>query len=149
MKRTIIFFLRTNRILHMKRCWGILFLILALVLVSCSDSATDNDNVSLCNVTLSYGSMTASSSSYMYGGVVFGLDNNENNEWTIYDQSLFVSLDNKNWSTSSTSSFSVPRGTETFYLKGIAHCINLKGQRCMAISIYKNKDRLSKSSYLE
>ena len=80
MKRTIIFFLRTNRILHMKRCWGILFLILALVLVSCSDSATDNDNVSLCNVTLSYGSMTASSSSYMYGGVVFGLDNNENNE---------------------------------------------------------------------
>ena len=137
----------------MKKCLGFLFLLLSLVFVSCSnsvDTAGANDSVSLCHATVSYGPITSSStSSYFYGGVVFGLDNNENNEWTIYNQSLFVSLDGANWSTTNTSSFSVPRDTTTFFLKGIAYCINTKGQRCIAISIYKNKDRISKTSYLE
>lgn len=136
----------------MKKYLRFLFLLLSLVFVSCSnsvDNAGANESVSLCHATVSYGSMTSSTSSYSYGGVVFGLDNNENNDWTIYDQSLFVSLDGTNWYTSNTSSFSVPRDTTTFYLKGIAYCINTKGQRCMAISIYKNKDRISKSSYLK
>ena len=127
-------------------------MLLSLVFVSCSnsvDTAGAKDSVSLCHATVSYGSMMSSASSYSYSGVVFGLDNNEDNEWTIYNQSLFVSLDGANWSTTNTSSFSVPRDTTTFYLKGIAYCINTKGQRCMAISIYKNKDRISKTSYLE
>lgn len=133
----------------MKRCWGFFLLILSLVLVACNESTIENDNVSLCNATLSYQPSKISSAYYDSYTAAFSLDNNDDNNWTIYKQSLFTSLNGTDWVESDSSSFSFSKGTTTFYLKGIAYCINTKGQRCMAISVYKNKERISKSSYLE
>ena len=139
----------------MKRRLGFLCFILSLAFISCTNSVdvkTDDnkENVILCSLSLSYQHSKFATPYYdSYENVSFGLDNNVDDNWTIYKQGLFTSLNGTDWVESDTSSFSFPKGTTTFYLKGIAHCINLKGQRCMAISIYKNKDRLSKSSYLE
>ena len=132
----------------MKRSLGII-LLLSLVLFSCTDTTINNDNVSLCNATLIYQPSKISSAYTDSYTVSFGLDNNEDKLWTIYDQSLFTSINGEEWMESDSASFSFSKGTTTFYLKGVAYCINTKGQKCMAISIYKNKDRISKSSYLD
>lgn len=133
----------------MKKFLGFSFLLISLILVSCTDSTTNNDNVSLCNATLSYQPSKISSAYNDSYAAAFSLDNNDDNNWTIYKQSLFTSLNGTDWVESDSSSFSFSKGTTTFYLKGIAYCINTKGQRCMAISVYKNKERISKASYLE
>lgn len=132
----------------MKRSLGII-LLLSLVLFSCTDTTINNDNVSLCNATLIYQPSKISSAYTDSYTVSFGLDNNEDKLWTIYDQSLFTSINGEEWMESDSASFSFSKGTTTFYLKGIAYCINTKGQKCMAISTYKNKERISKSSYLD
>ena len=132
----------------MKRSLGII-LLLSLVLFSCTDTTINNDNVSLCNATLMYQPSKITSAYTDSYTVSFGLDNNEDKRWTIYDQSLFTSINGEEWIESDSASFSFSKGTTTFYLKGIAYCINTKGQRCMAISVYKNKERISKASYLE
>ena len=147
--------LSKTRIFSMKRRLGFLYFILSLAFISCTNSVdvkTDDnkENVILCSLSLSYQHSKIVAPYYdSYENVSFGLDNNVDDNWTIYKQGLFTSLNGTDWVESDTSSFSFPKGTTTFYLKGIAYCINTKGQRCMAISIYKNKDRISKTSYLE
>ena len=98
----------------MKRSLGII-LLLSLVLFSCTDTTINNDNVSLCNATLMYQPSKITSAYTDSYTVSFGLDNNEDKRWTIYDQSLFTSINGEEWMESDSASFSFSKGTTTFW----------------------------------
>lgn len=131
------------------------------ILVSCSQdvNTTSNSNVKPSDSnavptgvvsTVSYSKAKVQAAATDTYNAYIGIQNNSNANWFAYDQKLFLSLNGQDWSEQG-GSFSVKRGTETFYLRPVAESLCIKDgiiYKCTSASIYRNTEMTTENSYI-
>ncbi len=110
-----------------------------------------SDKIAGCTAEVSYSQTTATAYTFNYSAQI-KITNPNDSTWTTTDQKLFISFNGQSWQECSNSgSFSVPRGTTTFYLKPVTvNMCNKDGSTfiCTSTSIYKNTTRTDSQTFV-
>ena len=143
----------------MKRLIIPTLIILSLFLCSCNvevGTDTTQQQVSLpdgCFSYLTYStSKVSSTKTDTYSWLSVGIEDPNNIGWDMYAYEVYVSLNGESWSITSGTSFEVPNGTATFYLKAVARSICYRDGNtfdCTSISVYKNATKQSGTCYVQ